>query len=143
MRAACRKLTFIENNLYGVDVDISAIELAKLRLWLSLVIEEESFEKIKPLPNLDYKLIQGNSVVERIGNVNFEKESSDLFGDLISKDISISTLVVFWQFILKGIEELSIVTNPILSLEMLAVRLIHLKDMPSFEKTLESLTRIT
>ena len=83
------KRYFIENNLYGVDIDISAIELAKLRLWLSLVIEEESFEKIKPLPNLDYKLIQGNSVVERIGNINFEKESNDLFGDLISKDIKV------------------------------------------------------
>ena len=39
--------------------------------------------------------------------------------DVISKDISTSTLIVFWQFILKGLDELSIVTNPILSLEML------------------------
>jgi len=57
----------------------------------------------------------------------------------ISDDVSVSTLVVFWQFILKGIEELSIVANPVLSLEMLVVRLIHLKDMPSFENTLETL----
>jgi DNA polymerase-3 subunit gamma/tau len=61
--------------------------------------------------------------------------------NLISKDISVSTLVVFWQFILKAIEELSIVTNAVLSLEMLAVRLIHLKDMPSFESTLESFNK--
>jgi len=57
----------------------------------------------------------------------------------ISDDVSVSTLVVFWQFILKGIEELSIVANPVLSLEMLVVRLIHLKDIPSFENTLETL----
>ena len=50
------------------------------------------------------------------------------------------TLIVFWQFILKVMEEFSIVSNPILSLEMLIVRLIHLKDMPSYENLLNSLT---
>ena len=61
--------------------------------------------------------------------------------NLISRDISVSTLVVFWQFILKGIEELSVVANPILSLEMLVIKLIHLKDLPSFENTLETLNK--
>jgi len=50
-----------------------------------------------------------------------------------------TTLILFWQFILKNIEELSIVANPFLSLEMLIVRLVHLKDMPSYEKVLEKL----
>ena len=56
--------------------------------------------------------------------------------DSISRDISISTLVLFWQFILKGLDELSVVSNPIISLEMLIVRLIHLKDMPSYESVI-------
>ena len=56
--------------------------------------------------------------------------------DEISKNIDTSTLVVFWQFILKTLEELSIVTNPILALEMLIIRLIHLKDLPSYEGVL-------
>ena len=57
--------------------------------------------------------------------------------DVISKDVSISILILFWQFILKGLDELSIVSNPILSIEMLIIRLIHLKDMPSYESILD------
>ena len=53
--------------------------------------------------------------------------------DLISKNVSTSTLILFWQFLLKGLNELSIVANPFLSLEMLVIRLLHLKEMPSYE----------
>ena len=53
----------IEHCLYGVDIDASAIEIAKLRLWLSLVVDEEEWEKVQPLPNLDYKMICGNSLL--------------------------------------------------------------------------------
>ncbi|MDC0059592.1 DNA polymerase III subunit gamma/tau [Pelagibacteraceae bacterium] len=56
--------------------------------------------------------------------------------DEVSKDVSISTLVLFWQFIIKGIEELATVANPILSLEMLIVKLLHLKEIPSYEDLL-------
>ena len=49
------------------------------------------------------------------------------------------TLIVFWQFILKVIDELSIVSNPILSIEMLVIRLVHLKDMPDYESLVNSL----
>ena len=59
----------------------------------------------------------------------------------ISDSVDVSTLIVFWQFILKAFEELSVVTNPILSLEMLIIRLIHLKDMPSYENVLETLKK--
>ena len=59
--------------------------------------------------------------------------------DLISKDIEMSILIVFWQLILKTLEELSIVSNPILSLEMLIVRLVYLKEIPSYENILETL----
>ncbi|MBU4348950.1 Eco57I restriction-modification methylase domain-containing protein [bacterium] len=53
----------IEKSLYGVDIDPGAVEIAKLRLWLSLIIEEEDFKEIKPLPNLDYKIVCGNSLL--------------------------------------------------------------------------------
>tara|TARA_Y100000590_G_scaffold401215_1_gene485922 strand:+ start:2583 stop:4277 length:1695 start_codon:yes stop_codon:yes gene_type:complete len=59
----------------------------------------------------------------------------------MSDKININTLVIFWQFILKVMEELSIVSNPILSLEMLIVRLVHLKDMPSYESILDNLRK--
>jgi len=42
----------IQHCLYGVDVDAGAVEIAKLRLWLSLVVDEEETKQIKPLPNL-------------------------------------------------------------------------------------------
>lgn len=53
----------IQNCLYGVDIDSGAVEIAKLRLWLSLVVDEDENKQVKPLPNLDYKLVSGNSLI--------------------------------------------------------------------------------
>jgi len=53
----------IQNCLYGVDIDPGAVEIAKLRLWLSLVVDEEDIKQIQPLPNLDYKIVYGNSLL--------------------------------------------------------------------------------
>ncbi len=53
----------IQSCLYGVDIDPGAVEIAKLRLWLSLVVDEEETKQIKPLPNLDYKIVSGNSLI--------------------------------------------------------------------------------
>ena len=53
----------IQNCLYGVDIDPGAVEIAKLRLWLSLVVDEDDVKQIKPLPNLDYKIVVGNSLM--------------------------------------------------------------------------------
>jgi len=53
----------IQNCLYGVDIDPGAVEIAKLRLWLSLIVDEEDIKRIKPLPNLDYKIVCGNSLL--------------------------------------------------------------------------------
>lgn len=52
----------IQNSLYGVDIDESAVEIAKLRLWLSLIVDEENSDAIKPLPNLDGNIVCGNSL---------------------------------------------------------------------------------
>lgn len=53
----------IQSCLYGVDIDPGAVEIAKLRLWLSLVVDEEDVKQIKPLPNLDYKVVAGNTLL--------------------------------------------------------------------------------
>ena len=67
------KREIIKSNLYGIDIETEAIEIAKLRLWLSLVVDEE-LEKVEPLPNLDYKLAVGNSLIESFkGKKLFEK----------------------------------------------------------------------
>ncbi len=57
------KKATLENCIYGVDIDPGAVEIARLRFWLSLVVEHE-IEEIEPLPNLDYKIMQGNSLIE-------------------------------------------------------------------------------
>lgn len=64
----------IHNSLYGVDLDSGAIEIAKLRLWLSLVVDEDSFDNIQALPNLDYKIMQGNSLLQTYEGISLFKE---------------------------------------------------------------------
>ena len=57
------KKNIIQNCIYGVDKNFSSVEIAKLRLWLSLIIEEDSLDHIEPLPNLEYKIVNGNSLI--------------------------------------------------------------------------------
>ncbi len=68
----------IQNCLYGVDIDPGAVEIAKLRLWLSLVVDEEDVRQIKPLPNLDCKVVVGNSLL----GVEKNLFNAELFGRL-------------------------------------------------------------
>jgi len=77
-----------------------------------------------------------------LGSFNSElpiSESEQDIINLIADDINIETLIIFWQLVLKVVDELSLITNPILSLEMLVVRLLHIKAMPSYENLLDSL----
>ena len=53
------KRHIIANNIYGVDIEQGAVDIARLRFWLSLVIDEK---EPTPLPNLDYKIVRGDSL---------------------------------------------------------------------------------
>jgi len=64
----------IHHSLYGVDLDPGAVEIAKLRLWLSMVVDEEEIGHIQPLPNLDYKIMQGNSLLEEFDGIRLLDE---------------------------------------------------------------------
>ncbi len=55
------KRDLIQNCIHGVDLDSGAVDVARLRFWLSLVVDEE---EPTPLPNLDYKIMQGNALLE-------------------------------------------------------------------------------
>jgi hypothetical protein len=57
-----RKLEIIQENLYGVDLEPFAMNIARLRLWLSLAVEYTG-EKPQPLPNLKFKIEQGDSLL--------------------------------------------------------------------------------
>ena len=60
--AAKIKRHIIQNNIYGVDIERGAVDIARLRFWLSLIVDEKSPEA---LPNLDFKIMQGNSLLEQ------------------------------------------------------------------------------
>ncbi|WP_321021121.1 Eco57I restriction-modification methylase domain-containing protein [Bacteroides sp.] len=68
-RAVIKK-SIIQNNIYGVDIEKGAVDIARLRFWLSIVVDEEI---PSPLPNLDYKIMQGNSLVESFMGVDLSK----------------------------------------------------------------------
>lgn len=55
------KLRIMKESIYGVDLDKGAVDISRLRFWLSLIVDEEV---PSPLPNLDYKIMQGDSLRE-------------------------------------------------------------------------------
>ena len=120
-REATKKLKEVNDSL------IAELKASKFTI-------EQQEESLLQLPNLK----------EEIKNFDTElsiSESEIETINTLSKKVERSTLMVFWQFILKGLEELSIVANQILSLEMLVIRLIYLKDLPSYEELLNSLDK--
>jgi len=62
----------ITHSIYGVDIDIGAVEIAKLRLWLALVVDEKTPH---PLPNLEHKIMQGNSLISEYEGIKLFDES--------------------------------------------------------------------
>jgi len=80
----------IQNSIYGVDIDGSAVEIAKLRLWLTLIVEKDNYEDTEPLPNLDFQLIQGNSLIDEVDGFNFQHldvKDKDYQFELLPNDI--------------------------------------------------------
>lgn len=64
------KKQIIQNCIYGVDIENGAVEIARLRFWLALVVDEE---EPQPLPNLDYKIMQGNSLLESFERIDLSQ----------------------------------------------------------------------
>lgn len=65
--AADIKRYIIQNNIYGVDIERGAVDIARLRFWLALIVDEKTPEA---LPNLDFKIMQGNSLLEQYKGVD-------------------------------------------------------------------------
>lgn len=94
------KKNIIQHSIYGVDIESGAVDIARLRFWLALVVDE--IEPL-PLPNLDYKIMQGNSLLESFEGIDlsqisdaaayedvYETEQMDLFTGEAKKSVSIS-----------------------------------------------------
>jgi len=114
-RATVKK-EIIQNTIYGVDVEKGAVDIARLRFWLALVVDED---EPQPLPNLDYKIMQGNSLFESFESIDLRFEPKrfevkiikevDLFGKPINPQISITEYLQskeqLKEFSLKDLED--------------------------------------
>lgn len=60
------KTHIIQNNIYGVDIEKGAVDIARLRFWLALIVDERNPHA---LPNMDFKIMQGNSLLEQYEGV--------------------------------------------------------------------------
>lgn len=61
------KKHIIQQNVYGVDIERGAVDIARLRFWLSLIVDEDTPHA---LPNMDFKIMQGNSLLESYEKVD-------------------------------------------------------------------------
>ena len=68
------KLYAIQNSLYGVDIEPSAIDITKLRLWLSILVDSTNTD-VRPLPNLDFNFMIGNSLIDEFEGMKLFDES--------------------------------------------------------------------
>lgn len=77
--AVARKRAVLRRNLFGVDLNPTAVRLAELRLWLAVVADDrtERPQDIRPLPNLDCLIRQGDSLFDPIGQITIDRPQSD------------------------------------------------------------------
>ena len=112
--------------------------LTQLKEMINEGIEPTNF--LNDLLEIIYFMQQKKSIGNFDSDLSIPESEQEIIGK-ISNNINMPTLIIFWQLILKALDELSIVSSPILSLEMLIVRLVHLKEMPSYENILELLKK--
>ena len=100
------KKQIIQNCIYGVDIENGAVEIARLRFWLALVVDEE---EPQPLPNLDYKIMQGNSLMESFEGIDLSKVHTisktttiyepqrDIFGNIVNPQLKFTDVKVLQE----------------------------------------------
>ena len=85
----------IKNSIFACDLDPSAIDIARLRLWLSLVIDNQIYDqnkeefgystKPKPLPNFDCNIICGDSLIDEFENIQLLTENNALKNECVNR----------------------------------------------------------
>ena len=90
--AANIKRYIIQNNIYGVDIERGAVDIARLRFWLALIVDEKTPET---LPNLDFKIMQGNSLLEQYNGADLSNMTEKKVGAEQSCSIFDSMLDVY------------------------------------------------
>ena len=92
------KKHIVKNNIYGVDIEKGAVDIARLRFWLAIIVDEE---EPLPLPNLDYKIMQGNSLLESFEGIDLSdlttKKADELFDDADDVKCLVTTLQKYFD----------------------------------------------
>jgi adenine-specific DNA-methyltransferase len=78
------KQNIIKHSIYGVDIEKGAVDVARLRFWLSLIVDEQ---EPKALPHLDYKIVVGNSLVSKIDDTIIDIDWSLVTENAIETDL--------------------------------------------------------
>lgn len=100
------KRYILQNNIYGVDIEQGAVDIARLRFWLAMVVDDDADEinKVSPLPNLHFKIMQGNSLLESYNNIDLSDltkiipiKSSLFDSDNFERESLIRTLKAYYR----------------------------------------------
>lgn len=67
-----QKIEILKNNIFGIDIEPMAVEISRLRAWLSVIVDETNINKVKPLPNLDFKFVCANSIVPMLQEITMD-----------------------------------------------------------------------
>lgn len=92
------KKRIITDNLYGVDIMEEATEIAKLRLFLALVSSAYDVSELEPLPNIDFNIMAGNSL---IGLINVDENSFNAAGEFVQGNLLQPLLAAEYKEILE------------------------------------------
>ena len=130
----------IINNLHGVDIDANAVEIAKLRLWMALIDSAEAEEKLQALPNIEYNIRRGNSLV---GFVNIPNLKLPLMDEYLQFDIlqKLVPLKSSQAEVLTRIEELasSPTVRNLTTIKEILIDLYRNEDSPSVRNFLKQI----
>ncbi len=138
-QAAAIKKHIIQQNIFGVDIERGAVDIARLRFWLSLIVDEE---EPQALPNLDFKIMQGNSLLENYEGVDLselmKKGSSEgqlLFADEFGLNKALLQEHIWHYYDVTNHEEKERLNEQIDS----AVRNIIIANNPTIKKQIEKI----
>lgn len=83
------KLDILQNNIYGSDIEPMAIEISKLRSWLSLIVSGSDRHEVEPLPNLEFNFVAANSLLTlQVGDLFTDEQVEIDLQDLRNKYFS-------------------------------------------------------
>ena len=127
------KKHIVKNNIYGVDIEKGAVDIARLRFWLAIIVDEE--EPI-PLPNLDYKIMQGNSLLDSYEGIDLSNLCTAQEDSLFDDSNEIKTLLQYLENYFDKHEEKNAIREAIKAsvMELLKKRGISGKQYDALEK---------